>query len=81
MVALHLLLSGEVVEAADAWARVSPHCEACARLHAARVLLANGQRGEADVQLQRGLAFFRAVGATKVVRDAESLLAAAAAAE
>jgi hypothetical protein len=70
-----------VTEAADAWARVAPHGEAVARLHAARVLVANGRRAEADVQLQRGLAFFRAVGATKVVRDAESLSAAAAAAE
>jgi tetratricopeptide (TPR) repeat protein len=81
MTALRLLLSGEVTEAADAWARVAPHGEAVARLHAARVLVANGRRAEADVQLQRGLAFFRAVGATKVVRDAESLSAAAAAAE
>ena len=81
IVAMRLLLSGDVVNGADAWARVSPHCEAFARLYAARVLLANDRRGEADVQLQRGLAFFRAVGATKVVRDAEPLLAAAAAAE
>jgi uncharacterized protein YciI len=81
IVALRLLLEGDVVEAADAWARVAPYSEAIARLHAARVLLASGRRSEADGQLQRGLAFFRAVGATKVVRDAEGLLAAAAAAE
>jgi hypothetical protein len=81
ILALRLLLSGEVVAAADAWARVAPHDEAVARLYAARVLAAQGLRAEADVQLQRGLAFFRAVGATKVVRDAEALLAAAAAAE
>jgi hypothetical protein len=29
------------------------------------------------VQLERGLAFFRAVGASKIVRDAEQLLSAA----
>ena len=81
IVALRLLLSGDVVAGADAWARVSPHDEACARLYAAGVLAAQGSRAEADVQLQRGLAFFRAVGATKIVRDAESSLAAAAAAE
>jgi hypothetical protein len=81
ILALRLLLSGDVVAGADAWARVSPHDEACARLYAARVLLGEGLRGEADIQLQRGLAFFRAVGATKVVRDGEALLAAAAAAE
>jgi class 3 adenylate cyclase len=81
IVATRLLWSGDVVEAADAWARVSPHDEALARLHAARVLVGKGLRTEARAQLERGLAFFRAVGATKVVGDAESQLAAAAAAE
>jgi hypothetical protein len=72
-----LLLEGRVVEAADAWALVSPHDEAVARLEAARQLVAAGHTREADVQLERGLAFFRAVGATKMVRDAQSLLSAA----
>jgi class 3 adenylate cyclase/tetratricopeptide (TPR) repeat protein len=72
-----LLLEGRVLEAADAWARVSPHDEAVARIEAARQLAAEGRAGEADVQLERGLAFFRAVGATKMVRDAEELLSAA----
>jgi hypothetical protein len=72
-----LLLEGCVVEGADAWALVSPHDEAVARLEAARQLAAEGRAREADVQLERGLAFFRAVGATKIVRDAEGLRAAA----
>jgi len=72
-----LLLEGRVIEAADAWALVSPHDEAVARLEVARQLAAEGHRREADVQLERGLAFFRAVGATKIVRDAEGLLSAA----
>ncbi|HKN62807.1 MAG TPA: AAA family ATPase [Gaiellaceae bacterium] len=72
-----LLLEGRVVEAADAWALVSPHDEAVTRLEAARQLAAAGRTREADVQLERGLAFFRAVGATKIVRDAEGLLSAA----
>jgi len=72
-----LLLEGRVLEAADAWALVSPHDEAVARLEAARHLAAAGQSREADLQLERGLAFFRAVGATKIVRDAEGLLSAA----
>ena len=72
-----LLLEGCVVEAADAWALVSPHDEAVARVEAARQLAAEGRLRDADVQLERGLAFFRAVGATKIVRDAESLLSAA----
>ncbi len=71
------LLAGRWTEAADLWARVSPYDEAIARLHGARELVAAGRRAEADVQLQRGLAFFRAVGATRVVRGAEALLAAA----
>ena len=72
-----LLLEGRVIEAADAWALVSPHDEAVARIEAARQLAAAGRTREADVQLERGLAFFRAVGATKIVRDAEGLLSAA----
>jgi class 3 adenylate cyclase/tetratricopeptide (TPR) repeat protein len=72
-----LLLEGRVIEAADAWALVSPHDEAVARLEAARQLAAEVRLREADVQLERGLAFFRAVGATKIVRDAEGLLSAA----
>ena len=72
-----LLLEGRVLEAADAWALVSPHDEAVTRLEAARQLAAAGRAREADVQLERGLAFFRAVGATKIVRDAEGLLSAA----
>lgn len=75
VVALRLGLAGRVAEAADAWSRVSRYDEAIARLHAASVLTG----AEADVQLQRALAFFRAVGATKVVADAEPLAAAAAA--
>ena len=81
IIAARLTFSGEVAAAADAWARVSPRDEAIARLHAARVLVERANRAEAEAQVERGLAFFRAVGATKVVRDAESLLAAAAAAE
>ena len=75
--AARLLLESRCVEAADAWARVSPHDEAVARLEAARQLAAAGRVREADLQLERGLAFFRAVGATKIVRDAEGLLSAA----
>jgi hypothetical protein len=55
---------------------VSPHDEAIARVEAARQLAAEGRTREADLQLERGLAFFRAVGATKMVRDAEKLLSA-----
>ena len=72
-----LLFDGESVAAAELYAEISAYDEAVARLEAARELVDAGRRAEADVQLQRGLAFFRAVGATKIVRDAEALLAAA----
>jgi len=76
-IATKLLLSGQVIEAADAYARIDPEEEAAARLFAAQRLATDGRRDEAEGQLQRGLAFFRAVGATKIVRDAERLLSAA----
>jgi class 3 adenylate cyclase/tetratricopeptide (TPR) repeat protein len=72
-----LLLSGRVIEAVDAYARIDAEEEAAARVFAAQRLAADGRRDEAEAQLQRGLAFFRAVGATKIVREAESLLSAA----
>jgi class 3 adenylate cyclase/tetratricopeptide (TPR) repeat protein len=50
--------------------------EAAARLRAAEELVAAG-RAEADEQLQRSLAFWRSVGATRYVRQGEALLAAA----
>ena len=52
--------------------------EAHARLRTARQLLAEGRRSEADVELQRSLAFWREVGATRYVREGEALLAASA---
>jgi class 3 adenylate cyclase/tetratricopeptide (TPR) repeat protein len=76
-----LMLGGDPVGAAEAWAHVSPYDEAIARLDAARALGAQGRRAEAELQLQRGLSFFRAVGATRVVEQAEGLSASAAAAE
>jgi ATP/maltotriose-dependent transcriptional regulator MalT len=52
--------------------------EAYARLRAARRLVEEGRRAEADVELQRSLAFWREVGATRYVREGEELLAASA---
>jgi tetratricopeptide (TPR) repeat protein len=51
--------------------------EAFARLRSAEQLAAEGRRAEADEQLQRSLAFWRSVGATRYVRQGEALLAAA----
>jgi class 3 adenylate cyclase/tetratricopeptide (TPR) repeat protein len=52
--------------------------EADARLRAAERHVREGRRAEADLQLQKALAFYRSVGATRYLRRAESLLAASA---
>jgi class 3 adenylate cyclase/tetratricopeptide (TPR) repeat protein len=52
--------------------------EARLRLHAAEALVEAGRRPEADVHLQRALAFYRSVGATGYIRQAEELFAASA---
>jgi len=76
--ALRLVLAGRTVEAAEMYARIGgPSEEAVVRLLAAQQLVDAGRRAEADVQLQRALAFYRAVGATRVVAEAEALFAAA----
>ncbi|MGB2874635.1 MAG: AAA family ATPase [Gaiellaceae bacterium] len=52
--------------------------EAYARLQAARQLVEQGRRAEADAELHSALAFYREVGATRYVREGEALLAASA---
>jgi class 3 adenylate cyclase/tetratricopeptide (TPR) repeat protein len=71
-------LSGDHTGAAQIYAemRAGPD-EAQARLRAAEQLLRAGRRAEADVELQRSLAFWRAAGATAFVREGEALLAEA----
>ena len=51
---------------------------AYARLRLARKLVEEGRRAEADVALNRALAFYREVGARAYVREGEALLAASA---
>ena len=71
--------SGAFEEAADVYAEIgSVPDEAFARLRAAEALVAAGRRPEADAQLQRALTFYRSVGATAYIREAESLFAASA---
>jgi hypothetical protein len=48
-----------------------------ARLRAAERLVAEGRRAEADAHLSEALRFYRSVGATRYVREAEALLVAA----
>jgi tetratricopeptide (TPR) repeat protein len=79
MHAARALLEERFVDAAEIFERMPLPVEAAgARLRASRALLADGCRIEADEQLQRSLAFWRSVGATRYVREAETLLAATA---
>jgi hypothetical protein len=48
--------------------------EAHDRLWLAEVLVQQHRRAEAEVELQRALAFYRSVGATRYLRQAEELL-------
>jgi class 3 adenylate cyclase/tetratricopeptide (TPR) repeat protein len=67
---------GDFVGAADIYRRIGSLVdEAHARLRAAEHL---GGGPEADVQLQKALAFWRLVGATRYIRVGEALLAASA---
>ncbi|MEP7335219.1 MAG: hypothetical protein ABI717_05500, partial [Actinomycetota bacterium] len=76
---LRALLEGEFVAAADAWGAMEMlPLEAHARLRAAERFRAEGRHPEADEQLERALAFWRSVGATRYVRRGEALLAASA---
>ena len=77
--ATRAIVRGEYAEAADRFGdmQTRPH-EAYARLRAAKQLVAAGRRADADEQLEKALAFFRGVGATRYVREAEALRPAAA---
>jgi tetratricopeptide (TPR) repeat protein len=69
----------EYADAAELLAELrTPPLEAAVRLRAAELLVTGGRRAEADVQLQKALAFYRSVGATRYIREGEALLAASA---
>jgi len=70
---------GDFSRAADLFAAYgSPTFEAEARLCAAEELIEAGQRAEGEAELQRALAFYREVGATRYIQQGEALLAASA---
>jgi class 3 adenylate cyclase/tetratricopeptide (TPR) repeat protein len=76
--AMRAVLRDDFAAAADTFSEIGDLAEeAFARLRAAEQLLAEGRRAEADEQLQRSLAFWRSVGATRYIRKGEALLAAA----
>jgi len=69
---------GELGAAVELLSRLSVPDTAWARLRAARALVDENRRAEADAQLHRALAFYRSVGATRYIREGEALLAATA---
>jgi class 3 adenylate cyclase len=77
--AARALLEGDAAAAAEIFHEMGAlDDEAAARLRAAKRLAADGRRPEADDQLQRALAFYRSVKASRYVREGEALLAASA---
>jgi len=77
--AAEFVLGGRWVEAADAYDEIGTRPFAgLAALRATETLVEQGRRAEADEQLLRALAFYRSVGATRYIRQGESLLAASA---
>ena len=73
------LLDRDLVGAADALAELGQVSqEAYLRLRAGERLLGEGQVDEGVDQLERALAFYRGVRATRFIVEAESLLAGAA---
>jgi tetratricopeptide (TPR) repeat protein len=74
-----LFASGDRGAAADVCAAMGAVTEeARDRLWLAEALIEQNRRSEADVELHRALAFYRSVGATRYIRQAEGLLAASA---
>ncbi len=72
-------VAGDLREAADVCGGMGALTEeARVRLWWAEKLIEQNRRSEADIQLQRALAFYRAVGATRYIREGEALFAASA---
>ncbi|MBA3433349.1 MAG: AAA family ATPase [Actinobacteria bacterium] len=71
-------VEGDLVHAADLLDEIGDlPLEAYVRLRAAERFGAEGRREEAERQLERALAFYRSVGATRYLHQGETLLAAA----
>jgi class 3 adenylate cyclase/tetratricopeptide (TPR) repeat protein len=77
--AAEALTRGEHLRAADMYTEIGARpLEAFTRLRAAAQLVEVGRRAEADTQLAKALAFYRTVGATRYLREGETLLATSA---
>ena len=72
------LVEGDLAAAAEIYAQLpAPAVEADVRMVSADRLAAAGRATEADAEARRALSFYKSVGATAHIRQAESLLAAA----
>lgn len=72
------IAAGDLVGAAEVLERTGARAlVAAARLRAAQICARDGRRAEAAEQLAAALGFYREVGASAYVREAEALLAAA----
>jgi tetratricopeptide (TPR) repeat protein len=70
---------GDFVEAAEIYGRIGAATDGAeAHVHAASQLLERGDRPGCEAQLAQAIAFYRSVGATRLIREAEALLAATA---
>jgi hypothetical protein len=66
---------GDALQAAEGYTRIgSRPDEAWARLHAARQLTVAGRSADAGAQLEPVLAFYREVGASRYLAEAEALI-------
>jgi inorganic triphosphatase YgiF len=73
--AARAIVRGDVVLGAELLHEIGDaERESMTRLQAARWLIAEGRRADADEQLQRSLEFYRSVRATRHIRQAEELL-------
>jgi tetratricopeptide (TPR) repeat protein len=71
------VVDGDFPRAADCYAEIGAHTfAACARLRAAIRLFEEERRSAAETELRPALEFFRTVGATRYIAQAETLLAA-----
>jgi hypothetical protein len=71
---VEMLIGGDVTAAADLCDELGVLPEgALLRLHAARVLVSEGRATEARASLDKALTFWRSVGATRLIQEAEEL--------
>jgi class 3 adenylate cyclase/tetratricopeptide (TPR) repeat protein len=76
--ACRAVYDGDLVRAADVLAEMGEQpLQAELRVEAARLLVAEGKLAEAEMQLERARAFWRNVGATAHLREADAVLAEA----